>query len=627
MVKNARERKSTVKTSNKNELASLLIQLDNEIKIDTEDDHIKEFSETVLKFVKGIAHYICKLSGLLFTVNPAGSFPVGNKIVQIDEFDFVLEWIDTPNELLKLSLQEIDDLYFKKDPVVHYPGMIIRQLMLECQDVDNVTIKTLIQKRFAMNLVISWDCLYCHDKHEISLDIAVSLKSKDKAYQKSSEITEISFKGTPFEETNESDEFAYHCFPFAREGEIIHPFFECRVDTNYFDKCMFNKCDKISPNIKLSFRIIKFFFSKAFPRKFQLHKCVLHWTDVCDFEPIISSYVLKQLLFREVIESPSSEDWSATHIHLRVTSLLKKIHKVRKIQDLLNPYDVKNIFGEEHNFLFEYFDTWMIKLISWFQNGFTETSADLTVFKNKENGSKQLWFLKNVWIITAKEPKITWPEYNFSCPLLKLEIPETQSDTSNAKKIVYDICLTVMSDMIYVNLTTHSDLYLVLFAIFYSNDLGVLIEDDVKSNKVIEKLNLIREITETFEVTFEIVWSTLRELRNLPSYNDDNINRISSIFSQVNIKEAVSIYKYLEQEAFRNETQVYHIKENNVDSILPGAVVGNAPPSLQRPSDTDSDGNEISLLKNVREQLASCSTIDKASLWLYCAIMKNLEKL
>ena len=638
IVKSAREKKSTFKTPKNNESSNLFIQLDNEIKIDIEDDHIKEFSETILKFVKTIADIICKLSGLLFKVNPAGSFPMGNKIGQIDEFDFVLEWIDMPKDLTNLSLQEISSLYFERGPVkrpykemihireIHYPDMIIRQIFLECQDVDNITIKTLIQKRFAMNLIISWGCLNCHNKHEISLDLAVSLKSKDTAYQKFSEITEISFKDTAFEQTIESDEFTYHCFPFVREGELFDPFFQCRVDTNYFDMWMFHKCDKISPNIKLVFRITKFIFSKAFPRQCHYHKCVLHRTDVCDFEPVISSYVLKQLLFREVLEFPSSKDWSAAQIELRVASLLKKIHKVREIQDLLNPCEVKDIFGEKYNFLFEYFDTWMIKLISWFQDGFTETSADLSAFKEEKNGSKQLWFLKNVWIITAKEPRITWPEYKFSSPLLKLEIPETRSDTSKTKKIIYGICLKVMSDMNYVDLTTLSDLYFVLFAVFYSNDLGVLIEDDVKSNNVIEKLNLIREFTETFEVTFETVWLTLREMSNLPSYNDKFI-RINSIISQVTIKEAVSIYKYFEQEAFRNKTQVYHVDESNVDSALPGAVFRNDPSLLQRPSDTDSDEKEISLLKKVRDQLASCSTFDKAPLWLYCAIMKYLGKL
>lgn len=89
----------------------------------------------------------------------------------------------------------------------------------------------------------------------------------------------------------------------------------------------------------------------------------------------------------------------------------------------------------------------------------------------------------------------------------------------------------------------------------------------------------------------------------------------------------MSIYKYFEQEAFRNKTQVYHVDESNVDSTLPGAVFRNDPSLLQRPSDTDSDEKEISLLKKVRDQLASCSTFDKAPLWLYCAIMKYLGKL
>ena len=601
IVKKSRGNKRRVKKPGNKEISNLLIQLDNEIKVNIEDGHVKKFSNTILKFVKGITYFIEESSGLLFKINPAGSFPLGNKIEHIDEFDFVLEWINVPKELTELTILEIGNLYFKEGTLIEYPRMIIHQLLLECLDVENITIKTLIQKKFAMNLVISWKCLSCHT-HEVSLDLAVCLKSKD-AMQKYLKMMGISFKDTPFEETIKSDEFVYHCFPFAREGERNNPFEECRVDTNFFDKCIFDRCDEISLNIKSCFRIIKFICSKVFPRYCKIYKCVLQHEsmDVCDFEPFISSYVLKQLLFKEVIEFPTCKDWSIAFIHLRITSLFKRLKKVSKIQDFLNPLEIKNVRNEQNELLFQYFDNYMIKLISWFQNSFKEERKDTMDLKTVGDDTSQLWFYRNVLIITAKEAKIFCPEYSVNYPIFKLIVPVTRAKTSNMQKFIYEIYNQIVCDIPYLDLRTQSDMYFSLFVILYSSNLRVLGEEDVKSNKVIEKLNTISEIAEKFEVTFKTVYSALVKGKTWTSWNDDVVMKISSIFSQVTMKEAGSIYRYFEKQDSRNKNMPYNVNENN--------------------------GKEISLLEKVMELLGTPSTIDKACIWLYSATMKSLGKI
>ena len=627
IVRNAREKGNTMKKPANKELSNLFIQLDNELKVDIEDEQIKEFSETILKFVKGIAQFIELSSGLKFKINPAGSFPLGNKIEHIDEFDFVLEWNDIPKSLTEFSVKEIGNLYFRRGPLKYYPGILIRELLLKCQNVDNITIKTLIQKTFAMNLVISWECSYCH-KHEISLDLAVSLKSKNTIH-KYLEIMELSFKGTAFEGTIKSHEFAHHCFPFVKEDKpdrIFQPFKECRIDTNYFDKCIFDRCDKISPNIKLSFRITKFICSKIFPRCCKNYKCVLQRTDVCEFEPLISSYVLKQLLLREVIEFPSSKDWSVALIHLRVISLLKRLQNVSDINDILNPLEVKDIRIEKNKFIFEYFDTWIFKLISWFQNGFPERSEDLTILREAKNGSKQLWVLRNVLIITTNEPKILWPEDQIIYPTFKLCISETRSETGNKKNFIYDIYNEIISDMLYVDLTNHDELFFGLFVFLYSTDLGVLEEEDVKSNKVIKKLSIIKEIAETFEITCRTACSVLIKFRSLVLCSDDNVTKMSSVFSQVTMKEAGTIYRFFEQQASRSKKTVFNINKDIADSRITGAVLRDSSPLLQRLNNTDSDDKEISILKKLLEPLDGCCAKHKPCMWLFCAIMKSIGK-
>ena len=628
IVKKARGKESTMKQPDNKELPNALIQFDNEIKIDIDNRHIQEFSEAILKFVKGIAHFIEKSTGLLFKINPAGSFPLGNKIEEIDEFDFVLEWINMPKKLMELPLQDICDISIKPDSF-HYPGMVIRQLLLECQYVDNVTITILTQKRFAMNLVISWKCS-CLQKHEVSLDLAVSLKSKNFTYHEYLEKMDIFLQDTPFEETIESDGFSYHCFPFRRESDI-DLFRHCRLDTNYFDKCMFDTCDKISPNIKLSFRITKFICSRVFPREWGEQRCVFTWKNINVFKPIISSYILKQLLFREVIEFPSSEDWSAALIHIRVTSLLKRLQKVKKIHDLLDPSESKHIKFKEYELLYEYFDTWMNKLISCFQHGFAERIKELTALKKAGNRSKQLWFFKNILIITAREPKNFGPNEPLTCLLFKLDIPEIQSETSSIKKVIYIIQNEIIADAIYVDLSKctklHSDKCFTLFLFLYSRNLGVLEEEDVESNKVFQKLNIILNIFEMFEITFKAVFSILLELEYLTSCRDDNVIEMGSIFSQVTMKEAGSIYRHFQQQASRNNETVDDVNENTFDSVLPRAVFRDAPLLSERSNKTDSDEKEILLLKKELEPFNRCCAKHKAHIWLYSAIMKSFGKI
>ena len=624
IVKNAREKESKVKKPNNKELPNVFIQLDNEIKIDIEDGHIKEFSETILKFVEGIAHLFQKLSGLRFNIYRAGSFPLGNKIEQIDEFDFVMEWIDFPKELMELHFSEFRRFYYRRRSVTNYPGMIIRQLLLEFQDVEKVSIKTLIQKRFAMNLVISWKCSYCHI-HEVSLDLAISIKLKKPIQDP------IHLEHTPFKGIFESNEFLYYCLPFIGASEPWNAFEKGRVDTNYFDKYVFEIFDKISPNIKLSFRITKFICSNVFPRHCRNRKCMLQGMNISEFEPIISSYVLKQLLFKEVLTFPFGKDWSAALIHLRVTSLFKRLLKLPQIKDVLNPNEEKYIREEKNELQFELLDTCVSKLISWFQNDFTEKIEHLTASKAAD-GSRQLWFLRKVLVITAKEPNLTKiysenTEGHFNFPIYKLDMPGTRSETSNTKKIFYDMYKEIIRNTICVDLTTHNELYFPLFAGLYLGGCGVLENEDFKSNRVIEKLTIIMEIAEKFEITIETVCSTLIKCKHFFPCLDDYAIKVSKIFSQVDMKEAASIYRYFEQKSSRNEKTVYNVNKNNLDSMLRGAAFKNT--LSQRPKSKYFDGKEILLLETFfySGEVARFFPIHKERLWLYSAIMKSVGKI
>lgn len=102
---------------------------------------------------------------------------------------------------------------------------------------------------------------------------------------------------------------------------------------------------------------------------------------------------------------------------------------------------------------------------------------------------------------------------------------------------------------------------------------------------------------------------------------------MSSIFSQITMKEAGYIYRHFQQQAFRNNETVYDVNENNFDSALPRAVFKDAPLLLQRSNKTDPDEKEILLLRKELEPLDRCCAKHKAHIWLYSAIMKSFGKI
>lgn len=95
------------------------------------------------------------------------------------------------------------------------------------------------------------------------------------------------------------------------------------VDTNVFDNELFKVCDKISLNIKATYRILKFIRDQLFPGWYCYNN--EHYTFI--EKDHFSSFFLKQYLLEEVKMSPSSAYWEESKIHLRLSSVLKLILK------------------------------------------------------------------------------------------------------------------------------------------------------------------------------------------------------------------------------------------------------------------------------------------------------------
>ena len=122
-----------------------------------------------------------------------------------------------------------------------------------------------------------------------------------------------------------------------------------RPDTNIFDKQMFKTCDGVSPNVRLCYRVLKFIRDYFFPCRVKTARNDLTSRQKSYTTNKFSSYLFKQVLFREVIKSPLCKHWKNSSIISRILSILQKHLKdfsIKHIFDNTNvwSFDDKSVF-------------------------------------------------------------------------------------------------------------------------------------------------------------------------------------------------------------------------------------------------------------------------------------------
>ena len=245
------------------------------------------------------------------TVLPGGSFPQNVKIEGLDEFDFVFI---LESESKSLKIDEWVELLLLGD-TRSLAKEIERLLRKSINENLFVVEMKLLQKGHCVNFIISWICSYKH-KHSLSLDISISIKTSTKLQDIFRKVN-FALTGTPFENSIDRNDNVY--WNSELNGNIPGG----RIDTNIFDKQLFDKCDHISPNIKLCFRLVKFICAHTFPYNYKGKKCQFMKEEVRYHKPVYSSFILKQLLYKEVKKFPSSEYWKNVDIYTRIASILE----------------------------------------------------------------------------------------------------------------------------------------------------------------------------------------------------------------------------------------------------------------------------------------------------------------
>ena len=326
VLENSKKQRGAKNLFPNNPIANEFMKLDNEIRIDKDNKEVKKFIKTVLNFVKNLCHLIqYENRALKFTVFLAGSFPLNVKISKLDEFDFVLLW---ENLSKCYDIRELE----KRDLLQQNLGIVrsvIKSVLINCQCNKNLFEIKLFEKRHAMTIYFSWLCPLKH-KHSLSLDLAICSKSSTtvKEYFDSRKP----LRGTPFETLFDEKQKVHWSWCLA-DVWLLDPSLRKskpkaylgRVNTNCFDKLLFEAMDNINLNIKLCFRILKFVRDCYFPSIF-----LMRYNHLSDKENVFMptefpSYILKQVLFRELIKFPNHEHWKSNLIPTRIASMLERI--------------------------------------------------------------------------------------------------------------------------------------------------------------------------------------------------------------------------------------------------------------------------------------------------------------
>ena len=233
--------------------ANEFIKLDPEINVDKDNEGIKQFEEKMFNGVVSLCDLIRdENDGYNFTVIPCGSFPLNAKVENLDEFDYVLGW-ENKSEFYKMEdcigsrqIIEIESSKVSLGERYYIMALINRILIRSTKEIDYSDIKSFRKKR-AINIKFSWMCSLSHE-HSVSLDLAISVKTSSAIGDHFSYV-KFPLKETAFEDSiNINEKMYWNC---SVKTIIDEP------NTNMFDKKMFETCNKISPNIRLCYRILK----------------------------------------------------------------------------------------------------------------------------------------------------------------------------------------------------------------------------------------------------------------------------------------------------------------------------------------------------------------------------------
>ena len=319
-----------------------LLGLDRAIIVPNNTPVTLKFSALVFEFVQWLLCLIeDKNFNFTFDIIPAGSYPSNVKIGDIDEFDFLLKWKMTRNSTAESAYNSyVKERFYNVN--AEHPAQklgfydLITDIIVDLEKAAGCKISGPTISGPAVNVAINWKCQSGHH-HTVAIDLTIAFESPTDLetflYNKSFALEDSPFKDPILDGKQ-------HLL-IIHDGNINY-----LAATNAFDVQMFSICDKLSKNIRVSYRLLKFIRDSLFPyffrQKIMRRDNELH----AKFEQSISSHVLKQVIFNEVEKFPNGHSWEERNLLERLESMLSFL-----TQPVLDPNDS---YGEHRLYVIDF---------------------------------------------------------------------------------------------------------------------------------------------------------------------------------------------------------------------------------------------------------------------------------
>ena len=244
-----------------------------------------------------------ELPDLEVEIYPMGSFTCDVKVIDVNEFDFLLISKDWSSTFIPFIQHMIKNRFHYQD----YCTTEYTRIQNYLANSEEVHILGMYLHGPAACIELSWRCTEGHT-HEISVDITGAYRITDSLKTECESLRGRPVVGKVYESIGEEEQVPV-C---VKSGTT------CELDIRLCEAVK-----DVSDNTLVAYRLLKVLTSHLLPS-------IVHQTTTIKcyvIEPFLNSHSIKQVLFEHVISHPTREEWDTTLLPLRLAEMVHIIHQ------------------------------------------------------------------------------------------------------------------------------------------------------------------------------------------------------------------------------------------------------------------------------------------------------------
>ena len=250
-----------------------------------------------------VAQAKVELPDLEVEIYPMGSYTCDVKVIDVNEFDFLLISNDQSFKFIPFVLDTI------KRPLFNKEGFNLEgsDFIKEIEQSEEVHILGMYLHGPGACIELSWRCTEGHT-HEISVDITAANRIPDSLKTECESLRDRPVVDKVYESIGEEEQV-----PVCADGGTT-----CELDVRLCEAVK-----DVSDNTLVAYRLLKVLTSHLLPSIVDQTTTIKRYV----LEPFLNSHSIKQVLFEHVISHPTREEWDTTLLPLRLAEMVHIIHQ------------------------------------------------------------------------------------------------------------------------------------------------------------------------------------------------------------------------------------------------------------------------------------------------------------